>query len=294
VKFVTWNVNSLRARMPRVEELLARHEPDVVALQETKTAPEQFPHLELAALGYRAVDHSGGRWAGVALLVRDDHDVDDASVQVGLPGSPLPEDARWVEARVEGTTFASAYVVNGRSPDDDMFAVKLDWLDALVERMGVLRAAGATVVGGDFNVAPTDDDVWDPAAFVGSTHVTPEERGRIQALVDSGWTDAVRRLHPTGQAFTWWDYRAGNFHKGKGLRIDLVLASPQVAEAITSAGIDRDFRKGPKPSDHAPLVVEFAPDAVAGSKEWWPLGWSSPASGTVEDPGGLHHDRHAR
>ncbi len=257
MKFVTWNVNSLRARMPRVEQLLRRHEPDVVALQETKTAPEQFPHLELAALGYQAVDHSGGRWAGVALLVRNDRDLDASSVQIGLPDSPVADDARWVEATVDGVRFASAYVVNGRSPDDPMFPVKLAWLDALAARLDVVAAMGPAVVGGDFNIAPTDEDVWDPALFVGSTHVTEAERGRLRAMLETGWVDVVRHLHPTGAAYTWWDYRAGNFHKGNGLRIDLVLATEDLVGDVETAGIDREFRKGTKPSDHAPLLADF-------------------------------------
>lgn len=258
MKFVTWNVNSLRARMPRVEELLRKHEPDVVAVQETKTAPEQFPHLELASLGYQSVDHSGGRWAGVALLVRNDLDLDETSVQIGLPGSPLPDDARWLEATVQGVRFASAYIVNGRSPDDPMFPVKLDWLDALGARLAVVQAQGPAVVGGDFNVALADEDVWDPALLVGSTHVTEAERSRIRALLDAGWTDAVRHLQPDGAAYTWWDYRAGNFHKGKGMRIDLVLTTEDMVSRLESAGIDRSFRKGPKPSDHAPLLAQFS------------------------------------
>lgn len=257
MKFVTWNVNSLRARMPRVLELLDTHEPDVVALQETKTAPHQFPHLELAAAGYRAVDHSGGRWAGVALLASDDHDVDEATVRLGLPDSPLPDDARWVEARIDDTTFASAYVVNGRTPTDEMFTVKLAWLDAMAAHLAALAARGPAVVGGDLNIALADRDVWDPAAFAGSTHVTDDERSRLQGILDAGWVDVVRHLQPDGQAFTWWDYRAGAFHRDRGMRIDYVLATPDVAATTTTAGIDRDLRKGPRPSDHAPLMATW-------------------------------------
>ncbi len=181
----TWNVNSLRARMPRVEEFLDLHLPGVVLLQETKAAPDQFPHLELQAAGYTAVDHSAGRWAGVAVLVRDGHAIGD--VQVGLPGSPVADEARWVEAEVDGVRFVSVYVVNGRTLDDPMFAAKLDFLDAMAARLAELRAQGPVVLGGDLNIAPADVDVYEPAAFVGGTHVTEDERGRLRG-------DARRRL----------------------------------------------------------------------------------------------------
>lgn len=251
----TWNVNSLRARWPRVEELLDRHRPSVVLLQETKTAPEQFPHLELASAGYTAVDHSRGRWAGTAVLVRDGHDVDD--VQVGLPGSPVPDEARWVEARVDGLTVVSTYVVNGRAVDDPMFGVKLAFLDAMVSRLAELRAAGPVVLGGDLNVAPSDLDVHDPARFRGRTHVTDDERGRLQGMLETGFVDAYRHLHPDEVGFTWWDYRAGSFHRDRGLRIDLFLVSDDLVDRVRGCGTDRDLRKGPKPSDHAPLLLEL-------------------------------------
>ncbi len=231
------------------------HLPGVVLLQETKAAPEQFPHLELQAAGYTAVDNSAGRWAGVAVLVRDGHELGE--VQVGLPNSPVPDEARWVEADVDGTRFVSVYVVNGRTLDDPMFAAKLDFLDAMADRLATLRAQGPVVLGGDLNVAPADLDVYDPAAFVGGTHVTEEERGRLRAMLDGGFVDAYRHLHPDEVGHTWWDYRAGNFHKGKGLRIDLFLVSDHLADGIRRCGIDRNFRKGPKPSDHAPLLLQL-------------------------------------
>ncbi len=252
----TWNVNSLNARMPRVLEFLAAHRPDVVALQETKCAPEQFPHLELAAAGYTSVDHSGGRWAGVALLVRDDHEPTD--VHVGLPDTPDLE-ARWVEATVAGVHVASVYVVNGRALDDPMFAVKLQFLDRLRDRV-VALGDRALVVTGDFNIAPRDEDVWSMAAMAGSTHVTPEERAKLTGLAELGLLDAWDVAPERGpERFTWWDYRAGMFHKDQGLRIDLALVSPQVRERLAWVGIDREFRKGTKPSDHAPLLVRLDP-----------------------------------
>lgn len=249
----TWNVNSLRARMHRVEEFLDLHQPSVVLLQETKTAPDQFPHLELQAAGYTAVDHSGGQWAGVAALVRDGHDLGE--VQVGLPGSPVADEARWIEVEVDGTRLVSVYVVNGRTVDDPMFVAKLDFLDAMAERLAALRSTGPVILGGDINIAPTDLDVWDPAAFEGSTHVTPDERTRLRGILGSGFVDAFRHLHADDPGFTWWDYRAGAFHKGMGLRIDVVLVSDDLTDRIDRCGIDRNFRKGDKPSDHAPLLL---------------------------------------
>jgi exodeoxyribonuclease-3 len=253
VKLVTWNVNSLKVRLPRVLELLEVHGPDVVLLQETKCAPDAFPALELDAAGYRAVHHSGGRWAGVAILAREDEPSD---VAVGLPGEPAVDEARWIEATVGGVHVVSVYVPNGREPDTPPYDDKLRFLDAMAGRIAELSAE-PLVVAGDFNVCPTDLDVYDPAAFIGATHVTPPERERFQALLDAGTVDAFRELHPDEPGFTWWDYRQGHFHRGMGLRIDAHLVSPPLAGKIESCGIDRDFRKGPKPSDHAPLLLEL-------------------------------------
>jgi exodeoxyribonuclease-3 len=253
VKLVTWNVNSLKVRMPRVLELLEQHAPDVVLLQETKSAPEAFPSLELEAAGYRSVHHSAGRWAGVAILAREE----PADVAVGLPGEPAVDEARWIEATVGDVRAVSVYVPNGREPDTPTYDDKLRFLDAMAKRIAQL-ADGPLLVAGDFNVCPTDLDVYDPAAFVGSTHVTPLERERFKALLDAGAVDAFRELHPDEPGFTWWDYRQGHFHRGMGLRIDAHLVSAPLASRIAACGIDRDFRKGAKPSDHAPLLLELA------------------------------------
>jgi exodeoxyribonuclease-3 len=252
VKLVSWNVNSLKVRMPRVLELLEAHAPDVVLLQETKCAPEAFPTLELEAAGYRSAHHSGGRWAGVAVLAREE----PQDVAAGLPGEPAVDEARWIEATVAGLRVASVYVPNGRAPDTPTYADKLRFLDAMAERIGAL-AGEPLVVAGDFNVCPTDLDVYDPAAFVGATHVTPPERERFRALLDAGAVDAFRELHPDDPGFTWWDYRQGHFHRKLGLRIDAHLVSAPLADRVERCGIDRDFRKGPKPSDHAPLLLEL-------------------------------------
>lgn len=257
MKVVTWNVNSLRARMPRVLEFLELHEPDALLLQETKCSPEQFPADELLEAGYEAVHHSGGRWAGVAVLAPKGHGLTE--VLSGLPGEARAEQARWIEAEVPAISLrvASVYVVNGREVGSEPFAEKLQFLEALATRVGELGDE-QLVVGGDFNVAPADIDVWDPAAWEGSTHVTEDERGRLRAVEESGGlVDCFRVVHPDEQGFTWWDYRAGSFHKGMGLRIDLILASSSLAGRVTACGIDRDFRKGTKPSDHAPLIAQF-------------------------------------
>jgi exodeoxyribonuclease-3 len=259
MRLVTWNVNSLRQRLARVLELLEEHAPDVLCLQETKSDPDAFPHDELAAAGYRAADHSGGRWAGVALLARDGLPLEDRAR--GLPGEPVQDECRWVEATIGGVRVVSTYVPNGRVVGSEWYEQKLAFLAAAAERVRELRAdeTQPLVVAGDMNVAPADLDVYDPVAFAAETHVTPPERAALQQLADAGGLhDAFRRLHPDEQQFTWWDYRAGHFHKGLGLRIDLALVSAELAEKLIRCGIERPYRKGRRPSDHAPLVVEWA------------------------------------
>jgi len=255
VLIVSWNVASLRARMGRVLELLAHYQPDVVCLQETKCAPENFPNAQLEAAGYSVVENSGGQWAGVALLVRSP--LAAADPQVGLQGDPVPSEARWVEATVAGIRIVSTYVPNGRALDSPEFPRKLAFLEAAAMRAGALSAE-PLLIAGDINVAPRDSDVYDPDAFAGSTHVSVQERSALAGiLARGGLLDAYRQLHPDTPQFTWWDYRAGNFHNNRGLRIDLALVSEQLAPQLTDCGIDRNFRKGSKPSDHAPLLVRL-------------------------------------
>jgi exodeoxyribonuclease III len=258
VRLVSWNVNSLKARSPRVFELLAQHAPDVVCVQETKCTAAAFPHAELAAAGYRAVDHSCGRWNGVALLVREELEATD--VQIGLPGEPDASEARWIEATVDGIRVASVYVVNGRTPEDPMFGVKLDFLEAMRDRIAELLPDGPLVVAGDLNVAPEDRDVWDPGVFVGTTHTHPEERTRLVEILDLGMVDAFRAVEPDAVGFTFWDYRMGAFRRGMGMRIDLALVSRDLE--VDRCEVDTSFRRnnaaGDKPSDHAPLVAELA------------------------------------
>ncbi|MCA1689682.1 MAG: exodeoxyribonuclease III [Actinobacteria bacterium] len=255
MRIATWNVNSLGARMPRVLEFLGVHRPDVLCLQETKSEPSAFPVEALGQAGYAAVHHSAGRWAGVAILARDDLGLTGGTP--GLPGELRGEEARWVEADVGGLRVASAYVPNGRGVGTEWFAEKLAFLEAVAARVAELRAAGGrAAVCGDLNVTRDDRDVYDPAAFAGSTHVTPDERVRLEAILrEGGLADAYRVLHPDDQQFTWWDYRQGHFHRGLGLRIDYILVGEELRPRLEACGIERDFRKGTKPSDHAPLVA---------------------------------------
>jgi exodeoxyribonuclease-3 len=257
VKLATWNVNSLKVRLPRVLEFLAEHEPDVICLQETKCEAAAFPVDELAQAGYHAVHHSAGRWAGVAIVARAGLELADPVA--GLPGELRDDEARWIEATVGGLRVVSVYVPNGRAVGSPTFAEKLAFLDAAALRVAAPRPDGVPLlVGGDFNVAPTDLDVYDPAAFAGSTHVTPEERSRVEEILAAGHlVDAYRRLHPDEVQHTWWDYRQGHFHRGMGLRIDLLLASEALAGSLIACGIARNYRKGSKPSDHAPLLLEL-------------------------------------
>ncbi len=250
----TWNVNSLTARLPRVLEFLEMHEPDCVCLQETKVAPEAFPHAQLEAAGYLACDHSGGRWEGVAVLSRLAEP--PAAPSRGLPREPDPGQARWIEATVNGVRVVSVYVPNGREPGTPTFAAKLAFMEAMAGRAAELAAAGPGVIMGDMNVAPADSDVYDPQAFVGATHVTADERARLAEVLAGGFVDGHRVLHGDAPGYTWWDYRQGHFHRGMGMRIDLALVSADLAGGLRRCEIDRNFRKGQKPSDHAPLLVD--------------------------------------
>jgi exodeoxyribonuclease III len=255
VRIATWNVNSLKARMDRVEAWLVDVAPDVVCLQETKLADAAFPALSFQALGYEAAHHGEGRWNGVAILSR----VGLEDVETGFgPDDPDPE-ARLLWATCGGIRVATAYVPNGRALDHDHYRYKLGWLAQLKAHLEAnCRADSAVVVAGDFNIAPTDDDVWDASKFVDATHTSPAERRALQEIVDWGLVDTFRQVCPEPGLFSWWDYRAGRFHKHEGMRIDLVLGSASVAERVRFATIDRNARKGQQPSDHAPVIVDLA------------------------------------
>jgi exodeoxyribonuclease-3 len=252
MRFATWNVNSVKARLPRLLEWLDQAGPDVLCLQETKVAADGFPAAEVAALGYETAAYGQGRWNGVALLSRIGLE-DVRNGFDGEPGFPDPE-ARAISATCGGIRFTSVYVPNGRTPQDPHYAYKLAWFAALRDALAAQR--GPAVVAGDFNVAPTDDDVWDPEVFIGATHVTPPERDALAALRALGLTDVVPRPLKGDRPFTYWDYRAGMFHKNKGMRIDLVYATGEVAATVRDAVVDREARKGKGPSDHAPIIVD--------------------------------------
>ncbi|SDY36905.1 exodeoxyribonuclease-3 [Micromonospora pattaloongensis] len=255
MRLATWNVNSVRARLPRLLGWLADSAPDVLCLQETKCTAEAFPVDEVAELGYATAVHGDGRWNGVALLSRIGLD----EVTTGFPGEPgFPDpEARAISATCGDLRVWSIYVPNGRTPDSPHYTYKLAWLRALRDALAVELTDGRQLaVCGDFNVAPTDADVWDPAVFVGSTHVTVPERRALAELRELGLLDVVPQPMKGPNPFTYWDYRAGMFHQDKGMRIDLVYASAAFSDRIRTAYIDREARKGKTPSDHAPIVVD--------------------------------------
>jgi exodeoxyribonuclease-3 len=257
MRLATWNVNSVRARLPRLLSWLEEVRPDVVCLQETKCPPDTFPTDEVAALGYTTAAHGLGAWNGVALLSRVGLD-EVATGFTDEPGFPDPE-ARAVSATCDGVRVWSLYIPNGRSPDDPHYTYKLAWLAALRGAVETeLSTHPALVLAGDFNVAPTDEDVWDPGLFVDSTHVTPAERQALADLRALGLDDVVARPLKGDRPYTYWDYRAGMFHQNKGMRIDLVYATKQVRDRVADAYVDREARKGKGPSDHAPIVVDLA------------------------------------
>jgi exodeoxyribonuclease-3 len=265
VRIATWNVNSVKQRAPRLLPWLDERRPDVVCLQETKLTDEAFAELlgaELAERGYEVAAHGEPSWNGVAILSRVGLDDVVAGLDGG-PGFPGPE-ARAVSATCAGIRVVSVYVPNGRAPDSEHYRYKLDWLGSL--REVVATGPEATVVCGDMNIAPTDEDVFDPEAYVGQTHVTPPERAALAELQALGLRDVVRDRWPDARVFTYWDYRAGMFHQDLGMRIDLVLAGDAVAERVKAAWIDRHARKGKGPSDHAPVIIDLdeAPDGDIG------------------------------
>ncbi len=265
MRVTTWNVNSIKQRLPRFLPWLDERQPDVVCLQETKLADDAFTELlgsELKDRGYEVALHGEPAWNGVAILSRQG--LEDVVQGIpGAPGFPHPE-ARAVTATCGGIRITSVYVPNGREPDSEHYQYKLAWLKSLKEMV----AAGpeAAIVTGDMNIAPTDDDVFDPDAYIGQTHVTPPEREALASLQELGLHDVVRDRWPNERVFTYWDYRAGMFHQDLGMRIDLMLASGPVAERVQAAWIDRQARKGKGPSDHAPVIVDLdeAPDGDIG------------------------------
>jgi exodeoxyribonuclease-3 len=256
MRIATWNVNSLNARLPRVEEWIGYAQPDVLCLQETKLADTAFPALALSALGYESATHGDGRWNGVAIVSRVGLD----DIEVGFGGDADEQGARLVAATCAGVRVHSVYVPNGREVGGEFYEAKLVWLGELLAYLERnYKPEEALALCGDFNIAPDDRDIYDRAALEGSTHITEPEREALGRLEDWGLVDTFRRLYPQDGLFSWWDYRAGNFHKHLGLRIDLLLMTRSLAETATWGLIDRQARKGKQPSDHAPVVVDVSP-----------------------------------
>lgn len=258
MRIATWNVNSIGARLPRLLEWLEVAQPDVVALQELKTTTADFPGEPIRELGYEFASHGTGRWNGVALVSRVGLD----DVVRDLPGQPTFEgviEPRAIAATCGGVRVWGIYVPNGREPDHPHYAYKLDWLSALRDTAAAEMAFApdrpVTIIG-DYNIAPADDDVWDVSKFTESTHVTAAERAALDDLRRVGMSEVVPRSLK-GAPYTFWDYRNGSFHRGWGMRIDLVYGNASFTSRVKDAYIDRDARKGKQPSDHAPVVVDL-------------------------------------
>lgn len=267
MRIATWNVNSLNARQERVEGWLERTKPDVLLIQETKLSDDDAPSEELARYGYQLAHHGEGRWNGVAIASRIG--ISDVVTNFGQPlvpaktpdagdDEPLAE-ARMISAVCAGVRVVSIYAPNGRTLDSPFYKAKLVWFERLARWCREAMARGdALAIGGDYNVAPTSDDVWDEAACHGGTHVSAPERQAIARLAELGLVDAYRLKNPGLKRYTWWDYRAGCFQKNMGMRIDHFFVSPSIANRLVATEIDREARKGkPTPSDHAPLVIDL-------------------------------------
>ena len=260
MRIATWNINSITSRLDHLLAWLEKAAPDVVCLQELKCSADAFPFEALTEVGYEAAAHGDGRWNGVAIVSRVG--IDD--VTRDLPAQPAFDDViepRAIGATCGGVRIWSLYVPNGRDPGHAHFAYKLNWLGALHDAAVTEIAAHPSIplaYVGDYNIAPTDADVFDIAAFEGSTHVTPEERATLTALEDSGLVEVLPRPLKYDIAYTFWDYRQLAFPKNRGMRIDLVYGTPNFADLVTDAYVDRDARKGKGTSDHAPVVVDLA------------------------------------
>jgi exodeoxyribonuclease III len=261
MKIISWNVNSVHARLPRVTALLARYRPDLACLQEIKTTTEDFPVADFAAVGYQAAVYGQAGRNGVAVLSRTGL----ADVARGFADDPVPDQARVLSVTAGGVRVVNVYVVNGKEVGAPEYELKLHWLDTLTAWLhSTYQPASPLLVIGDFNVAPDDRDVYDPVAWRGRNLCSEPERQRVHALLDWGLTD-LGRVGNSGQGpYTFWDYRQGAFHRGWGLRIDLALGTAPVAARCTDVTVDRDERRPTagegKPSDHAPLIVTLARD----------------------------------
>ena len=249
----TWNVNSLKARLDRVTQWVTENQPDVLCMQETKMKDEVFPALTFAEMGYESAHFGQGQWNGVAIISKVG--LTDVVNNFAKPIEPDHE-ARIISATCGGVKVVCVYVPNGRALEDDHYKYKLGWMKKLRQHAdAIAKPNDRVVIGGDFNIAPTDEDVWDVTKFEGATHVSAPERKVFAELCDWGLTDAFRELHPEPKVFSWWDYRNGSFHKGEGMRIDFLLATKSLMSDVEASSIDRNARKGEKPSDHVPLTI---------------------------------------
>ena len=255
MKIVTFNINGIKARLPRLLEYLAEQQPDVVCLQELKTSDETFPEADIRAAGYGAIWHGQKSWNGVAVLARGQ---DPIERQRGLAGEPEDEHSRYLEAEVNGVTIASLYLPNGNPQPGPKFDYKLRWIDRLRARALELLAEEVPVVlAGDYNVIANDDDTYSVRAMQDDALMQPESRAGFRALVAQGWTDALRTRYPSGGVWTFWDYQAGAWQRDAGFRIDHLLLSPIAADRLVDAGVDKDYRAREKASDHAPTWVRL-------------------------------------
>jgi exodeoxyribonuclease-3 len=255
VKIVTYNINGIKARLPRLLEYLAEQQPDVVCLQELKTSDETFPEADIRAAGYGAVWHGQKSWNGVAVLAKGQGPIER---QRGLAGETEDDHSRYLETEVNGVTIASLYLPNGNPQPGPKFDYKLRWIDRLAARARDLLAEETPVVlAGDYNVIPNDDDTYSVRAMQDDALMQPESRAGFRALLAQGWTDALRTRHPGGGVWTFWDYQAGAWQRDAGFRIDHLLLSPVAADRLIDASVDKAYRGREKASDHAPTWVEL-------------------------------------
>lgn len=253
LKLATWNVNSIRARQEAVTRWLAEETPDILCMQEIKVENGLFPFEAFREMGYHSAVNGQKTWNGVAILSRSE----PVETETGLPDGFLKEQKRVITARFPGLTVVNVYVPNGGDVTLDRFAQKLEFLERLGGYASGLSGRGALVVAGDFNVAPEDDDVYDPVALDGRVCYHPEERKRLRRMLEEGLTDVFRTFNPEGKAYSWWDYRSAAFRRGMGMRLDLVLLNQQALKRATSCEIHVEPRKWERPSDHAPVVLEM-------------------------------------
>ena len=254
MRIAIWNVNSIKARLPRVLEWLGEAAPDAVMLQELKCQDAAFPAAEIEALGYNVAVHGQKTYNGVAILAKSP--IED--VEVGLAGDPADEQARYIEATVAGVRLCGLYLPNGNPVDSEKFPYKIAWMDRLVARAEVLLAEEQCfIMGGDYNVVPNDDDVFDPAGFADDALCRPDSRARYRTLLNMGLTDAFRAFNTEPHAYSYWDYQRGAWQKDNGLRIDHLLASPQATDRLVASGIDRAPRAKERASDHTPVWCEL-------------------------------------